>query len=179
MLKRALFGGERLLRFAPPQQLFGGEHLTRRPGERFRDDFEAGVHLRDAPTADPAGEGLHLLTQATLGEGKCSQVLLVLFLGILIAIANHLEGGGDDLALPPRKRLVQAGGAGGAHATLVRLAELPVEGTHLDEVDIGRGHMWPADAIVVDGASVIGDEVAWLELYLLEEEGVAGRELLA
>ena len=114
-----------------------------------------------------------------MGKPDAHDVLVELALAIRVPLANQVERGRNDLALELRK-----GGFGSATPAtttaaplLLGLAIRPLKGPHVEEVDIAGDDACCAPRPVVANHRVVGNEVARLELPLLQEEGVPRHDL--
>ena len=179
LLQGALLGRQRVVDVLLLERCLGRPHLLRRPRQDREDRAERGVGRHDAAVHAPH-QGLDLLAQPPLGQGQEDEVLAELVVGERVPITDDVERRGDDLAL----RLGQGAGvsappaAASAPPAGLRLggAEIAPERPDLDEVEVALDD--PAGlALVVAGAAVVRDEVAGLEVELLEEESVPGRDL--
>ena len=179
VLQGTLLGRQRRILVLPLQRVFRRFHLGGCTRENCENRPERRVG-RHHPTVHPAQQCLDLFAQPALGQRQKHEILAILLLAEGVAVANHIEGCRDDLAL----RLGEGAGVAATAATTTAAAALRVGGSeiaakrpNLDEVEVALDHPLGA-VLVVPGAAVIGDEVARLELEFLEKEGVAARELL-
>ena len=116
MRERALLRAQRVVRLALAELLFRGGHLRQRLGQLLLDDDERRVHPRRVALGHLLDQLVHPLAEPALGEREDGEILPHLRLARLHAVALHLVGARDDLALPRRESL-------GRVATL--LARLP------------------------------------------------------
>ena len=178
LLQGALLGRQRAVDVLLLERRLGRPHLLGRPRQNRENRAERGVGGHDAAVHAPH-QGVDLLAQPPLGEGQEDEVLAELVVGERVAVADHVEGRRNDLPL----RLGQGAGvaappAAASAAPALRLggAEVAPERPDLDEVEVALDD--PAGlTLVVAGAAVVRDEVAGLEVELLEEQGVARRDL--
>ncbi len=179
LLQGALLGRQGAVDVLLLERGLGRPHLLRRPRQDRENRAERGVGGHDA-AVHPPHQGLDLLAQPPLGQGQEDGVLAELVVGERVPIADHVEGGRDDLSLGLGQGAGVAAPAAAAAPTAAALrlggAEVAPERPDLDEVEVALDD--PAGiALVVAGAAVVRDEVAGLEVELLEEEGVPGRDL--
>ena len=171
-----LFPGEGVIRVAGDEQFLGCRHLGETGVEVFHDLGEFG-NVPDAAVAEPAGEGLHLFAQPALGEPDGGHRFGDRRRGHALAVPKDLERGDHDLLLAQREGSVEAPFAGAPSSTRhrIRLPVGPVERPDRDEEHVrGRFGAGP-----VPGRGVVGNEVAGHQVMLLEEERVAGLDLVA
>ncbi len=97
--ERSLLMRQRVLRDLAQEQLDRVGHLLRGHRQCIGDDVERRVAHR-AAIAEPLSERQRLTTERFLGGGECFEVLLEFRGGVLVPVTDHVEGGGDQLALP-------------------------------------------------------------------------------
>ena len=178
MLQRALLGRQGSVGVLLLQLVLGLAHRLRGPRQDLLDGPEGGIGRHHAAVHAPH-QRLHLLAQASLGEGQEDDVLLELLRVVLLPVPDQVEGGGDDLALRLGE-LARVGPAAhaAAPAALRRLhAVVLAVAADLDEVQVALDVGVLLQQVAVGRPRVVREEVTRLELQLLEEERVARRDL--
>src|SRR5207244_6109945 len=104
-------------------------------------------------------------------------VVFPLLLFELILVVDELVRGCDDFLLPARKRFsrVVLIASTASAATLLALPVFAAERPYFDKIDVGRNRI--CGVARVDSLAVIGHQVTGLEIVLLEEERMPGRNL--
>ena len=178
VLQGALLGRQRPVGVLLLQLVLGLAHGLRGPRQDLLDGPEGRIGGHD-PAVHAPHERLHLLAQAALGESQEDDVLLELLGVVLLPVANQVERGRDDLALRLRK-LARVGPAHAAApgAALRRLHPVVlVVAPDLDEEQVALDVGVLLQQVPVGRPRVVREEVARLQLQLLEEERVARGDL--
>ncbi len=177
--ERAVLGRKRGLGADGVELLLGHLHLGDGLRQQLRDLLERRVR-RDEAARHARHEPFHLFAQARLRESDDDRVLLELVRGEGLPIPLHVERGRDHLTLLLGERGDVTGSAAHPAATAtghgLRRAEVLLERTHADEIEVARGHALLA-ARGVGRARVVGHGVAGLHAHFFEIERVPGRHL--
>ncbi len=180
--ERLLLVRQGLAQLLVVEVLLGALHRLRRPREDRGDVAEAGVGVREPAVLHALEQGRHLVAETALGERHAHHVLAELLGIVAVALADQVERRRDHLALELGERrvvllpaLLPAASAASAH--LLGLAIRALEGAHVQEVDVAADDLVSPERAVVAHEGVVRDEIAGLELPLLQEERVARGDL--
>ena len=171
VLKRSLFGRQGAIGILFLQLVLSGTHGLSRLWEDFGDGTERGVRGHD-PAVHPPEQCLDLLAQLPLSKRQKDDVLPVFVGRIGIPIADHVERSGNDFLLR-RGECARVGTAtaGATAATLRRRgSKVSTERANLDKVQIALDVLVLLREVAVGRPCVVGQEVTWLEVEILEEE---------